>query len=264
MIAPGRARRPAPSSETELDECPFDEGREDRTPPETFRVGSETSWTVRVVPNLYPAFEQQEVVVHTPRHVRTFAELTDEEVGAVTTAWRERTAFAHSEGFAYVHALINEGREAGASLPHTHSQLVWLREVPPAVAGEGPDGVSELLSDKRLWIGERDGVVAATHRAGRLPYELLIAPRDPGSDALETALLLLRDAVACLRALEGDVPWNAWLHAGPRWHVELVPRLTVQAGVELGAGIAINTLAPEEAAQRLRNAARSQLRGVSP
>jgi UDPglucose--hexose-1-phosphate uridylyltransferase len=254
VIAPGRARRPAPTSETELDECPFDEGREDRTPPETFRVGSETSWIVRVVPNLYPAFERQEVVVHTPRHVRTFAELTDEELTAVATAWRERTAAAHREGFAYVHALVNEGREAGASLPHTHSQLGWLRDVPPAVADEGPDGVSELLSDQDLWIEERDGVVAAAHRAGRLPYELLIAPHDPGSEALDTALMLLRNAVARLRALEGEVPWNAWLHTGPRWHVELVPRLTVQAGVELGAGIAINTLAPEEAASRLREA----------
>jgi len=254
VIAPGRARRPAPPTETELDECPFCEGREDRTPPETFRVGSEASWIVRVVPNLYPAFERQEVVVHTPRHVRTFAELTDEEIDGVATAWRKRTAAARREGFAYVHALVNEGREAGASLPHTHSQLVWLREPPPAVADEHPEGIADLLSDDSLWLEQRDGVVATVHRAGRLPYELLIAPLEQDSGALEAALSLLRDAIASLRALEGDVPWNAWLHAGPHWHVEVVPRLTVQAGVELGAGIAINTLAPEEAAQRLRGA----------
>jgi galactose-1-phosphate uridylyltransferase len=57
----------------ELEKCPFCAGREDRTPPETLRVGD--PWRVRVVPNLYPAFERQEVVVHTPRHARSLAEL---------------------------------------------------------------------------------------------------------------------------------------------------------------------------------------------
>jgi UDPglucose--hexose-1-phosphate uridylyltransferase len=261
VIAPGRAERPGAAraaldepTEAELDSCPFCEGREDRTPPETFRVGADTSWTVRVVPNLYPAFERQEVVIHTPRHVRTFADLRDEELAAVETAWEARRGVARAEGFPYVHALVNEGRDAGASLPHTHSQLVWLRETPPAVAAENPAGVRELLSDDDLWIAERDGVVTTAHRAGRLPYELLIAPREQRDDGVGTALALLREAVARLRSIEGPLPWNAWLHDGPHWHIELVPRLTVQAGIELGAGIAINTLPPEEAARRLRDA----------
>jgi UDPglucose--hexose-1-phosphate uridylyltransferase len=61
--------------------------------------------------------------------------------------------------------------------------------------------------------------------------------------------VLLRDVVARLRAVEGPVPWNAWLHER---HVELVPRLSVLAGVELGAGIYVNTVAPEDAAAALR------------
>ena len=55
-----------------------------------------------------------------------------------------------------------------------------------------------------------------------------------------------------LRAVEGPVPWNAWLHPG---HLELVPRLNVFAGIELGAGIWVNTVAPEDAARALRGAA---------
>jgi hypothetical protein len=86
---------------------------------------------------------------------------------------------------------------------------------------------------------------AAVHRAGRLPYETLIGG-EPFE--LETALLLLRDVVGRLRALEGALPWNAWLHEG---HLELVPRLSVLAGVELGAGIYVNTVAPEDAAAAL-------------
>jgi UDPglucose--hexose-1-phosphate uridylyltransferase len=87
---------------------------------------------------------------------------------------------------------------------------------------------------------------AVVHRAGRLPYETLIGG-DPFH--LEAALLLLRDVVSRLRAVEGPVPWNAWLHER---HLELVPRLSVLAGVELGAGIYVNTVAPEDAAVALR------------
>ena len=91
-------------------------------------------------------------------------------------------------------------------------------------------------------------MTAGVHPAGRLPYETLIAgnPFD-----LAVALLLLRDAVTLLRTVEGAVPWNAWLHPD---HVELVPRLSVLAGIELGAGIYVNTVAPEDAAAALRQA----------
>jgi UDPglucose--hexose-1-phosphate uridylyltransferase len=148
-----------------------------------------------------------------------------------------------------MHACINEGRVAGSSLPHTHSQLVWLREPPPEVARERSEGVGELLAERALVVAERAGLAAVVHRAGRLPYELLIGgdPFDLGA-----ALQLLRECVSRLRAVEGPVPWNAWLHDGARPHLELVPRLNVQAGVELGAGIAVNTVAPEEAARALR------------
>jgi UDPglucose--hexose-1-phosphate uridylyltransferase len=236
--------------EAELAGCPFCTGREDRTPPETFRVGGDAGWLVRVVPNLYPAFERQEVVVHSPRHVRTFAELTDEEVAAVAEAWHERRSAAAGAGFAYVHALVNEGRAAGSSLPHSHSQLVWLREPPPAVASEQADALPELLAADGLRIAELGSMVAVAHRAGRLPYETLIggAPFD-----LTAGLLLLRDVIRRLRAVEGPVPWNAWLHDGEQPHLEVVPRLAIQAGVELGAGIAVNTVAPEDAAAALRD-----------
>jgi UDPglucose--hexose-1-phosphate uridylyltransferase len=228
------------ATQAELDECPFCAGREDRTPPETFRVGDASGWMVRVVPNLYPAFERQEVVVHSPRHVRTFAELTDDEVAAVAQAWEARRALG-----GYVHACINEGHAAGSSLPHSHSQLVWLDAPPPEVAREG--GRQPELVDA-LVVAERGAMRAATHPVGRLPYESVIAG-EPFE--LEGALFLLRDLVGRLRAVEGPVPWNAWLHPG---HLEVVPRLNVLAGVELGAGIYVNTVAPEDAAAALRSA----------
>lgn len=224
---------------------------------------------MRVVPNLYPALERQEVVVHVPRHASSLAELTGDELGRVAEAWALRAGAARADGFPYLHALVNEGRTAGASRAHSHSQLVWLRERPPEVAGEEHDGgcaVCEHLADElragvRV-LGEQDGVAGLTRWAGRLPYELLVAPVEhPGGSAFESgrlsaALGLLARSIGRLRAAErGPVPLNVWLHDGPHWHLEVVPRLAVLAGLELGAGIYVNTLDPDEAAERLRAAA---------
>jgi UDPglucose--hexose-1-phosphate uridylyltransferase len=220
-----------------------------------------------VVPNLYPVFEHHEVVVSTPRHVRSFAELSEDEVAGVAIAWRERARAALEAGFPYVHALLNEGREAGASLPHSHTQLAWLEQAPPTVLAEEDGGEcsicrhleAELASSERLVL-ERNGLVLLAAYGGRLPYELLIAPREhPSGSAFESerlapALGLLSEALRRLHALEGPVPVNAWVHDTGHWHLEVLPRLTVFAGIELGAGIYVNSLAPEDAAAALRDA----------
>lgn len=219
------------------------------------RIPEQGDWLVRVVPNLYPAVERQEVVVHSPRHVRSFAELSEEEVAAVAEAWNVRADAGRESGFDYVQALINEGRLAGSSLAHSHSQLVYLREPPPIAHAELEQedcGVCEVLRSSAL-VAEENGVKAVAHAAGRLPYELLIAG-DAHELDLAVALKLVRAGVRRLRALEGAVPWNAWLHQTDHPHIEVVPRLTVLAGLELGAGIYVNSLDPVEAAERLRNA----------
>ncbi|MDQ2984630.1 MAG: DUF4921 family protein [Actinomycetota bacterium] len=283
MIAPERAKRPGAAvgadvdlpTEEELLSCPFCEGREDRTPPETFALGPEgrvpdtPGWTVRVVPNLYPIFEHHEVAISTPRHARSFAELNEDEVFGVATAWSARARSARAAGFPYVHALLNEGREAGASLAHAHTQLVWLREPPPAVrveaAEQGDDcPVCEQLENERRAgsrvVAECGGLVLLAAYGGRLPYELVVAPlAHPSESAFESDLLpgalsLLAEGIRRLRAVEGAVPLNAWLHDRPHWHLELLPRLTVFAGIELGAGIYVNSVAPEAAAETLRSA----------
>jgi UDPglucose--hexose-1-phosphate uridylyltransferase len=254
VIAPGRSERPGaswphlePATQDELDACPFCAGREDRTPPETLTIGE--PWRVRVVPNLYPAFARQEVVVHAPEHIRSLAELGDEQVGLVAEAWRRRR---ESEPDGYLHALVNEGQAAGGSLAHSHSQLVWLPGPPAAVTAE------RGAPDRDNVVVEQGGLVATCPRAGRVPYELLIEPADPEPDAwtsglLPTALQLLADLLRRIHIVcEGPVPVNVWLHTGRRWHLDVVPRLTVLAGIELGAGIYVNTLPPEEAAKQLR------------
>ena len=156
-------------------------------------------------------------------------------------------------------------------MPHTHTQLVWLKEAPPAVLAEDGNGdcavcrhiEAELGSGQRLVL-ERDGLVALAAYGGRLPYELLIAPLDhPRGTAFESELLtpalsLVSEALRRLRAVEGPAPVNAWLHDRGHWHIEVLPRLTVFAGIELGAGIYVNSLAPEDAAAELRDASRAE------
>jgi UDPglucose--hexose-1-phosphate uridylyltransferase len=255
-------------TQEELDECPFCAGREDRTPPETLRLPEGAAeWTVRVVPNLYPAVERQEVVIHSPEHKRSFADLSDREIDLIERAWLDRGWAALEAGFRYPLPLINEGRAAGSSLPHSHSQIVFLREDPPAARARSEPGAVERILDRDekgvlhvhdLLVAEENLTAAVVHPAGRLPYELLIG----GSDYLGAQLRLLRLCIQKLRALEGPVPWNAWLYdlyQGDErpGYMEVVPRLTVLAGLELGAGIYVNSLDPAEAAARLRAASPS-------
>jgi UDPglucose--hexose-1-phosphate uridylyltransferase len=192
--------------------------------------------------------------VHAPEHVRSIAELDDAQLALVAEAWQRREQAAPG----YLHALINEGRVAGGSLPHSHSQLVWLPDVPPAVQRE--ESLKRALEQGHE-ILERDGVVAAVSYAPRLPYESIIAPLVPeadpfSSELLAPALAILAELVRRLHAIGGaPIPLNAWLHHGDWWHLELVPRLTALAGIELGADIYVSTVDPEEAARQLRNTA---------
>ncbi|MGA9761578.1 MAG: hypothetical protein WBQ14_04065 [Gaiellaceae bacterium] len=289
VFAPARTKRPGhfgarrePAAPDEEEKCPFCEGREHQTPPELFALGGAkdraadaAGWKVRVVPNLYPAFALQQVVVHAPTHVRSLGDVSDEQLALVAEAWSETAERAWTEGYDHLLAVINEGRAAGSSLPHSHSQLVWLEQAPPEVAAEAPRlqrddcALCALLRDldPALKLAERrvgDGAVSlAVASAGRAPYELLIAPEDHlpdafgGGELLGAALALAAEGVRRLNAIEGPSPFNLWLHnfqGDGHWHLELVPRLNVYAGIELGGGIFINTLPPGDAAARLREA----------
>jgi UDPglucose--hexose-1-phosphate uridylyltransferase len=213
------------------------------TPPQTLVLPEQGDWNVRVVPNLYPALERQEVVVHSRRHIRSIAEAEDGELERVAEAWRRRAADERG----YVFPLLNEGHEAGASLAHSHSQLAWLPEPAPVRARPR----AEL-------VFERDGLAVACPWASRVPYETVIAPTEPEAEPLKSGLLapalkLLAEIVRRLQRLEGEVPLNVWLEQSPDdWRLVLFPRLNILAGLELGAGIFVNTVPPEEAAVRLR------------
>jgi UDPglucose--hexose-1-phosphate uridylyltransferase len=284
---------------------PFAEGNEDRTPPEVYAVrpgggrADSPGWTVRVVPNLYPALSPSaapperdanpdlfwagaatgahEVIINAPDPVVSLAELLPDQIAAAVEVWRERMR-AHEDA-AYVHVLVNERREAGASRPHTHAQLYALDFVPAAVARErerfgayatrtmGGNLLADLVQEE---VRRRDRIVAIDPECvlmapygARVPYQLLIAPRSPEARFQddERGALMLRDALRRLAARLGTPPpLNLWVRTAPQgaehfcWRIDILPRLTFMAGLELGAGIHLNMVAPERAAAELREA----------
>lgn len=243
------------------------------TPPETLALGraggrpDTPGWTVRVVPNKFPAIPGQEVVVHGPRHVRSIVDVEPEVMALAVGVWRLREQAHLAAGAAWVLACVNEGAGAGASLDHSHSQIVPFPTVPPtiqldmAATGSGDCRLCTALAGERpRLLREADGLATFCPAWSRMPYETWIAPvahrprwADPA--ALATALV---DAVARLRSVTGGEPaWNAVVHEGPagadfHWHVELMPRLTVPASVELGTGVWVNVVDPDAAASELR------------
>jgi UDPglucose--hexose-1-phosphate uridylyltransferase len=241
-IAPARQGRPG-AEHTDDATCPFCAGNEHLTPPETLRLGDgPTGWAVRVVPNLYPALERQEVVVHGPTHVDSIADVPDPTLDLVAEAWKRRAQDVGGNCFAF----LNEGDAGGASQRHSHSQLAWLPEARDG--GTLPPYVPVL---------EQDGLLLACQAAARGAYDSFIAPLSPersglGSELLAPAIRLLAASIRRLRRLiEPDLPLNAWLLDGDPWRLELLPRLSRLAGLELGANVYVTPIAPEDAARAL-------------
>ena len=275
-MVPGRAGRPGATGRTTRSgdpaTCPFCEGHEALTPPELAAYGrsgggpDEPGWTVRVVPNKFPAFAGQEVVIHGPRHAAAVADLAAGVLAAAVEAWRDRREHHRAAGAGYLLAAINEGAAAGASLEHSHSQLVPFSAPPPAVASELASFARGCpLCDPPSGVVRRaDGLVSFCPPWARMPYETWIVPEQhqpaaPLDAALATAI---GDMAARFRVLLGaEAAWNAIVHDAPlrgdapyHWHVELLPRLTVAAAIELGAGIWVNVVDPERAAAELAGA----------
>jgi UDPglucose--hexose-1-phosphate uridylyltransferase len=320
IVAGERSRRPggepgcAPAEPIDIEKDPFAEGHEDRTPPELQAIrpggGPEDSpgWTVRVVPNLYPALdpptpgaEQEsaiaeggrgtpelftslpatgahEVIVNGPQSVLSLAELPVEQVVAAVDMWRERMR-AHA-GSAYLQLIVNERREAGASLPHTHAQLYALGFVPAAVAREreragayttrtmGQSLLGDLIAEEvrrreRIVAIDDEAVLIAPY-ASRLPFQLMLAPRTPRArfhDDGPTGAALLHEGLQRLaRHLGSSPPLNMWVRTAPLgaedfcWRIDIMPRLTHLAGLELSTELNLNIVAPEDAARALREA----------
>ncbi|MFQ5841038.1 MAG: galactose-1-phosphate uridylyltransferase [Thermodesulfobacteriota bacterium] len=316
IISTERGRRPSEFLPEEIRTrggfCPLCEGNEDKTPPEVFSIrenGSppnSTGWTLRVVPNKFPALRVEgdldregeglydkmngvgahEVVIETPNHDETLSTLPNDRVIQVLTTYRERILdLTQDQRIKYTFVFKNHGAAAGASLEHSHSQIIALPVVPKRVSEEIDgakvyyeykdrcvfcDIIRQEMAYKGRMIGENSGAIALAPFASRFPFETWILPKDHSAYFYHTQPAQFEDLASLLsevlRKIDSTLPrspYNLMLHTKPsnekdetfyHWHIEIIPKLTKVAGFEWGTGFYINPTPPEEAAKFLREA----------
>lgn len=292
-------RTPAVEADTSR-ACPFCPGGAEEVP--SLARGTEIDPRSMIVPNRYPAFDGDEslavrnlgpvhvqaeasgiheLLIYSPVHDADVASLTDDEITTVMHVLRKRFVEHASEPhIRYTQAIINHGREAGASLAHPHGQLLGMPFVPGEILDEERAFArfsggcilcatieAELVDEARVVIDNDDCVVVCPFWSGS-PYEMLVIPRshevhlqDAGAGELAGVGRALRDAIAAIHKVHGDAAYNVYIHTAPHhhggpfhWHLHVAPKLVTVAGFEMGTGVMFNIVPPEEAAAKLRAA----------
>lgn len=315
IISKERDRRPTDfivrDSEVHGGFCPLCPGNEKTTPREVLAYGrpigsvaDSNGWTLRVVPNKYPALiiegelEKEgeglydkmsgigahEVIVETPDHSETMATMPVNRLAAIFRSYRDRIVdLGRDPRFKYVMVFKNSGRAAGASLEHSHSQLVALPILPRMIVSELDGSLTyykykercvycdiirqELKQDIRV-VCQNDLFVCLVPFAPRSPFEMWILPKSHSSTFIRQEnssfiklAEIFSETMKRLDACVPGVPYNYVLHGAPlgsdlldhfHWHFEIRPKLTQTAGFEWGSGFYINPLPPEDAAVYLK------------
>lgn len=307
IIATDRAKRPsapeAYNSEKPSTYCVFCLGQEDRTPPATavYKDGQVlrdtrdqriTGWDVRCIPNMYPALSPDapeivypefeairgygfhEVIVEHPLHDSRLHRFSDEETLLLMKVYRDRVMHYQSqENISYVSLFKNWGKKAGASLDHTHSQLIALPIMPADIRRE-LEAIRYLTNcpycniaerekeGQRHIYGNRHFIVIAPY-CSKVPYELWVLPLQHVhhlSGFTEEMLFSLGDCIRfAVSRLDATIPGLSYnymffqIEDSPEYHFNLriQPVTSIAAGFERGTGIYINTMPPEIAAEHL-------------
>lgn len=291
--------------------CPFCPGNEAMTPPETYALrhgrsrANEPGWDLRVVPNKYPALRIEgevrksgegfydkmngigahEVIIETPRHQHTWFDGDTAVVRNTLLAAKNRVLDLKKDiRFKYIMIFKNFGPTAGASLSHSHTQLIALPVVPLRVQEE-IDGARahyerkercifcdiiqyEGEADRRLLMENEHFIVLAPY-APRFSFELSVYPKrhnptfESTPDAeLDSLSAILSETLGKIGRLLNRPDYNFIIHNAPccnnvgdfyHWHVEFMPVLTRVAGFEWGTGFYINPISPEESVQSLKS-----------
>jgi UDPglucose--hexose-1-phosphate uridylyltransferase len=316
IIATDRAKRPSdfirqPVPPASPGVCPFDYGNERKTPPEVLAYrnsggNDDPGWRVRVVPNKFPVLGIEgdlnrqgegmydkmngigahEVIIETPDHSATLADLPERQIEEVLSACRDRVNdLKRDRRFRYIILFKNHGELAGASLEHPHSQLIALPVIPKR-AKEETDSARNFYNQKERCIfcdiirQERESgvrLVAETDRftviepyAPRFPFETWILPRahashfeDSDGPTLQNLAWVLRTTLRKIDKVLERPAFNFIVQSAPvqepfldyyHWHIQIIPKLTKTAGFEWGTGFYINPTPPEESARFLREA----------
>lgn len=315
IIAKERGKRPTDfiveQSVSKGGFCPLCPGNEKTTPPEVLSYGDANhmpntpGWTLRVVPNKYPALVIEgeldkegeglydkmngigahEVIIESPNHDEPFSALLPARMVNVFIAFRDRLIdLGRDPRFKYVMVFKNYGKAAGASLEHSHSQMVALPILPRMIVSELGGSLSyykykercvycdiirqELKEETRV-VCQNDKFVTIAPYAPRSPFEMWVLPKRHSSSYIshdngdfQALAEIFSESMRRLDACLPNVPYNFVLHTAPlrseplehfHWHFEIMPKLTKMAGFEWGSGFYINPTPPEDAARFLRD-----------
>jgi len=306
LVVPTRGKRPHAFSYEDISEekkdkknCPFCEGNESMTPPEvdSFRKkgkAGEPGWLIRVFPNKYPALNKEskmsvsadkfpeiiegqgfhEVITETPSHTKDIYSMNKDEILLILKMYRKRyKILKEKKNIKSVFIFKNHGRAAGASLSHSHSQILALPIVPPFIEEETQiikktssciycGLIEKAFEDNRVLL-ENSGFIVFAPFASEYPYQLLVLPRNhqPFFEEVEDEqLILLSDVIKGVfgryKKLLGNIPFNyffitPYVKKG-HWNIHIMPKLTITAGFEKGTGISINPIPPEIAVMELK------------
>jgi len=290
--------------------CPFCPGREGMTPPEidAHREGGterdKPGWSTRIIPNKFPALGIEgelnkhgiglydmmngvgahEVIIETPDHTKQFADFSDHEIEKVVWAYKNRSVDLRGDKrFRYLLIFKNYGRSAGASLEHSHSQLIALPIVPKRVKEEliGSlkyfdyrgrcvfcDMITQEKQESLRIVAENDLFISFCPAVSRFAFESWILPKEHSADfsyiqadSVVALSNILGDTMRKIKKGLKDPSYNLIIHTAPieerqrddyHWHIEIMPKLANVAGFEWGSGFYINPISPEDAAKYLR------------
>lgn len=290
--------------------CQFCYGREHQTPPEieVSRPGhtqpNTAGWSVRVVANKFPALRIEgdlnrrgigifdmsngigahEILIETPDHKKGLGDLAPDEVFEVLKKYRSRSlGLARDRRFKYVLIFKNHGESAGASLEHSHSQIIALPMVPKYVLEELEgaryyyqyrgrcifcDMMTQEYQDKERIVSENKDFISFCPFAPRYPFESWILPKkhtaqfsEANDEDLHALAQILKEMLVRIKLSLSDPAYNFFLHTAPvnyegqerfHWHIEIIPKLTRIAGFEWGTGFYLVPTSPTLAAKYLK------------
>jgi len=328
-LRPRKPEEPAPrDTRKHVETCPFCRGNEDQTPPEidTYPKGEDQEWQMRIVENLYPVlgddssqpgfvyglqqaidgYGRHEVIIDNSQHGISIHEMEVEHISSLFHVYQQRMQqlYQLDERLKYVLVFKNFGPAAGASMAHTHSQIIATPVVPQNVFDEVQNSrqyyernhhcifcslIDEALTFEAKiydrssgeivrqinvgqYVVERGNkFIAIKPFASRYEWEIHILPLEHSSNFMLTSkedlddfANVLQRTMARLDAVIGGAQYNFFLHSIPQgedfqncdqsyhWHLEICPRTSIPNGFELGSGLFVNTISPEQAAEQLR------------
>jgi UDPglucose--hexose-1-phosphate uridylyltransferase len=334
LVATARSMRPKKEepqvphdARPHVETCPFCKGNEDKTPAPIAVFPPEGAWQIRIVENMYPVlgddsedpnfafglqqaingYGRHEVIIDNASHGIRIHEMTDEHLALLLSAYRIRMEqlYHSNDRLKYVLVFKNFGPAAGASIGHTHSQIIAMPVVPRNVQAEVRHStlfyeksrqcifcnlIDEALTFEATLYDRESGAlkrkinvgqfvieksrkfIAIKPFASRYEWEIHILPLTHSADFLSSTAddladlaVLFKRTMARLNVLLGGVQYNFFIHSLPHgteyagsapafhWHIEICPRTSIPTGFEMGSGLSVNTIAPEDAAARLRS-----------